>query len=207
MRLCSRGLFLGILFVLFLAICACQPVQPIPRTPAPTAEDESIQSDALDDTATLTGTTSVLSGIEMTAAEGITATGTTILPGTDSVQSDDAVTAPGELAAIADPAQLAAGLAVYRAQYCGVCHMLDAAETRGTFGPTHNGMGQLAVEHLQDVNYRGAATNAAEYIRESIVEPQAYIVPGYAATSHRMPSYAHLDAASLEALVLFLLAQ
>jgi nitric oxide reductase subunit C len=106
-----------------------------------------------------------------------------------------------------DTALLEAGLATYRAQYCGVCHALDAAETRGTFGPTHNGMGEIAAQRLEDTNYGGNATTPAEYIHESIVEPQTYIVPSYATTSHRMPSYAHLDAATLDALVAFLLAQ
>jgi hypothetical protein len=68
-------------------------------------------------------------------------------------------------------------------------------------------MHAIAAGHLADGTYQGAATTPAEYIRESIVDPQAYIVPGYATTSHRMPAYAHLDAASLDALVAFLHAQ
>jgi mono/diheme cytochrome c family protein len=107
----------------------------------------------------------------------------------------------------ADSELIAAGLSAYRAQYCGICHLLDAAETRGTFGPTHNLLGATAAAYLADGTYVGGATTPAEYIRESIVDPQAFIVPGYATTSHRMPSYAHLDATTLDALVAFLLAQ
>lgn len=105
-----------------------------------------------------------------------------------------------------DPALLAAGLAAYHANYCGVCHTLDKAETCGTFGPPHNGLAAIVAVHLSDGTYQGAAKTPAEYVHESIVDPQAYIVPGYATTSHRMPSYAHLDEATLNALVAFLLA-
>ena len=68
-------------------------------------------------------------------------------------------------------------------------------------------MGAIAAAHLSGGTYQGAATTPAEYIREGIVDPQAFNVPGYATTSHRMPSYAHLDVASLDALVAFLLVQ
>jgi nitric oxide reductase subunit C len=142
-----------------------------------------------------------------TFAETATATMTdtmteTITPAVEVTTID---TSEGSISA--DPTLLAAGLAAYRAQYCGVCHTLNAAETRGTFGPEHNGMEQTAATRLADPNYSGTATSPAEYVHESIVDPQAYIVPGYATTSHRMPSYAHLDTATLDALVAFLLAQ
>lgn len=102
---------------------------------------------------------------------------------------------------------IATGLAVYRAQYCGVCHILDAAETQGTFGPTHNGMGVTAAQRILDPTYTGKARSAAEYLRESIVDPPIYIVPGYSMSSHRMPVYTHLPAADIEALTALLLAQ
>jgi len=106
----------------------------------------------------------------------------------------------------ADPALLAAGLAAYHANYCGVCHTLDKAETRGTFGPTHNGLAATVAQFFADGTYHGAAKTPAEYVHESIVNPQAFIVPGYATTSHRMPSYSRLDDATINALVAFLLA-
>ena len=107
----------------------------------------------------------------------------------------------------ADPALMAAGLAVYRAQYCGVCHELAAAGTTGTFGPSHNGLGATAAARMAAADYTGAATTPAQYIYESIVTPELYIVPTYAMTSHRMPPYGHLPAADLAALVAFLAAQ
>jgi len=99
------------------------------------------------------------------------------------------------------------GLAVYKKQYCGVCHQLSAAETGGLFGPTHDGMGRTAEEHIQAPDYAGAATTAGDYIHESIVDPKAYIVPGYEVTSHHMPAYAHLEEGDIDALVQMLLQQ
>jgi len=109
-------------------------------------------------------------------------------------------------AEVADPALLAAGLAAYHANYCGVCHTLDKAETRGTFGPTHNGLAATVAQLFADGTYHGAAKTPAEYVHESIANPQAFIVPGYATTSHRMPTYTNLDDATINALVAFLLA-
>ncbi len=99
------------------------------------------------------------------------------------------------------------GLEVYRAQYCGVCHTLEAAETKGPFGPTHNGMASTAARRLEDPDYTGEASTAGEYIRESIIDPTAYLVPGYALSRYRMGAYTMLSEAELDALVEFLLEQ
>jgi nitrite reductase (NO-forming) / hydroxylamine reductase len=120
---------------------------------------------------------------------------------------------PTSMPAVVEPVEtisavaLAAGIVVYRQQYCGVCHILDAAETRGTFGPPHNEAAIAAAAHLADPNYGGKATTVAEYLRESIVNPEIHIVPGYAATPHRMPAFAHLPAEDIDALVYLLLHQ
>ncbi|MBX3001145.1 MAG: hypothetical protein KF893_21660 [Caldilineaceae bacterium] len=102
---------------------------------------------------------------------------------------------------------LAVGIAVYRQQYCGICHTLDAAETRGTFGPSHNQAAAAALSHLADPKYVGTATTAAEYLYESIVSPEVHLVAGYAATPHRMPAFSHLPAEDIDALVYLLLHQ
>jgi mono/diheme cytochrome c family protein len=99
------------------------------------------------------------------------------------------------------------GVEVYRAQYCGVCHTLDAAETRGPFGPTHNRIGTIAAERIADPGYTGNATTAEEYIRESIIDPAVYIVPGSALGRYRMGAYTMLSETELDALVQFLLEQ
>jgi mono/diheme cytochrome c family protein len=97
------------------------------------------------------------------------------------------------------------GLKVYQAQYCGICHQLDAAGTAGLFGPTHNGLAQTAEQRLGDPLYTGSARTAGEYVRESILNPESYLVPGYELSNHRMPAYVNLSEADLEALVQLLL--
>ncbi len=100
---------------------------------------------------------------------------------------------------------VAAGLELYRQQYCGLCHVLDAANTGGPFGPSHNGMGTTADNRIRDPNYTGSATTPEGYIRESIVDPGIHIVPGYGGSRFRMPSYKHLSDADVKALVQMLL--
>jgi nitric oxide reductase subunit C len=116
------------------------------------------------------------------------------------------------LAATATPAAateelIDMGLQVYREQYCGVCHQLGTAGTQGLFGPTHDGIGTTAEGRISEQGYSGVATNAEEYIRESIVDPKAFIVPGYGITSHPMPAYDFLSEDQILALVEMLLAQ
>jgi nitric oxide reductase subunit C len=96
---------------------------------------------------------------------------------------------------------------VYRAQYCGACHELAVAGTAGVFGPAHDGLGTLAEQRITDPGYGGAATTVSEYIRESIVQPDAYLVAGYSASSHPMPAYEFLTEDEIEALVALLAAQ
>lgn len=97
------------------------------------------------------------------------------------------------------------GLEVYREQFCGTCHTLEAAGTAGIFGPAHDEMGAVARERIFDPNYTGSATTAAEYIVESILKPKAHIVSGFATTSHHMPPYEHLEEEEILALVELLL--
>lgn len=198
----SRVGLVGTVLVLVTLLVACQPVQPVAESSATSVETPAMVTATVGVEAGIVLTSAVAANPQMTATEVVTAT---VAP--SAVITSAVATATGEPVIEANPELLAAGLAAYRAQYCGVCHLLAAAETRGTFGPTHNGMGATAALHLADPNYAGTATTPAEYILESIVDPQAFIVPGYATTSHRMPPYAHLEAATLEALVAFLLAQ
>ncbi len=104
-----------------------------------------------------------------------------------------------------DDARVAAGLAVFREQYCGTCHTLDTAGSAGMFGPTHNGMCSIAVERIRNASYAGSASTAEEYVLESIVNPLAYVVPGYEHTRYRMPAYAQLSEGELDALVILLM--
>lgn len=99
------------------------------------------------------------------------------------------------------------GIAVYRRQYCGICHTLSVANTRGTFGPDHDTAGLNAAQTIENGAYAGEANNAAAYIRESILDPQMYYTLGYEVTNHHMPSFSHLPREDVDALVYLLVNQ
>ena len=146
-----------------------------------------------------------------TPTAAITATVTTTITATvtatvTAVTSTTALTETVTTPAVLD-ARAAAGREVYLRNYCGICHTLAAAGTNGTFGPPHNGIATTAKQRIADPSYTGKAVTVVQYLRESIVEPTAYAAPGFAYTSHPMPSYAHLPKRDLDALIYFLLQQ
>jgi mono/diheme cytochrome c family protein len=65
------------------------------------------------------------------------------------------------------------------AQACTACH-IDSS-TGPAWLPTSEavGMGARAEERYQSGDYTGAATSAAQYLHESIVLPDAYVVSGF----------------------------
>lgn len=87
-----------------------------------------------------------------------------------------------------------AGAQVYTEQGCDGCHSLEADAAAMTGPPLHN-IGTVADDRTDQ--------SAAEYIRESIVEPSAYIVEGY---EDLMPPY-ELPDDQLDNLVAYLLTQ
>src|SRR5262245_14528323 len=67
---------------------------------------------------------------------------------------------------------------------CASCHDITRPWPGGDVGPN---LGNIATEAARIVrlpDYRGKAKDAAGYIRESIINPNAYIVPG---RNYRMP--------------------
>jgi cytochrome c oxidase subunit 2 len=93
-------------------------------------------------------------------------------------------------------ANLAAGKQAFMDNGCGACHTLAAAGSNGTVGPD-----------LDKLKTYAAAANMPldQFIRESIVKPNAYIQKGYA--KGIMPtSFASLPKSMLDALVAFLAA-
>ncbi|HUS14421.1 MAG TPA: c-type cytochrome [Chloroflexia bacterium] len=68
---------------------------------------------------------------------------------------------------------------------CPACHILGAGATT-TLGPdwkpsaenNNQGIGTRAEARITAPDYKGAATNGTQYLFESIVSPDAYIVPG-----------------------------
>lgn len=99
------------------------------------------------------------------------------------------------------------GVEVYRANYCGSCHTLDAANTRGTFGPNHDNAYSNAAHYITFDTYTGDAITAEDYIRESILIPTIFYTPGYETTNHHMPAFGHLPEEDIDALVYLLVQQ
>lgn len=114
---------------------------------------------------------------------------------------------PVEEPVAVDPERLEAGRQIYLDNYCGVCHQLTVANTRGTFGPPHDEAGTNAAQRIQSPDYTGSAQTPAEYIRESLLDPHVFYTPGYEITSHHMPAYTHLSDEDIEALVYLLVNQ
>jgi len=184
-RRLGNPLRLALLAGLFALVCAaCQPVQAESEV-APAGEVES----------------DVVVAVETKADDS--SVGATEVAETNAPASEQSTPS----AAAPDEALVQHGLEVYRAQYCGICHALSAAGTTGRFGPEHDGMSKTAEERVAAANYSGDATNAEEYLYESLVKPEVFIVDGYASSSHRMPPYTHLSEEDLLALTAFLLAQ
>ncbi len=65
---------------------------------------------------------------------------------------------------------LARGRQLYRKLDCGRCHVIDGEG--GRIGPDLSRIGAVAAE-------REAGTSAEAYIRRSILDPGAYVVPGF----------------------------
>lgn len=65
---------------------------------------------------------------------------------------------------------------------CGGCHIVQGVDGMvGVVGPELSALGSVALERLEDSAYGGAATSAEEYIQESILKPEIYVVPDYLA--------------------------
>ncbi len=93
-------------------------------------------------------------------------------------------------------AAIATGKQVFAANGCGGCHILRAAGSGGNIGPI--------LDHLvADAKTAGQPLDA--YIRESIVKPSAYIVPGF--TNQMTSTFGQtLNASQLSGLIAYLLA-
>jgi cytochrome c oxidase subunit 2 len=101
----------------------------------------------------------------------------------------------------------AAGKAVFEQNNCGACHTLKDANAAGKVGPELDGIGASAAKTIKDPGYKGKATDAASYIRESIVEPNAYVVPNYPPNVMPQNFGQTISAEDLDNLVQYLLSQ
>jgi cytochrome c oxidase subunit II len=64
------------------------------------------------------------------------------------------------------------GKQVFTSSGCGGCHTLADAGTDATVGPKLDGLAETAAE-------RRKGTSAEDYVRQSITEPQAFVVKGF----------------------------
>lgn len=110
--------------------------------------------------------------------------------GLDPLPNDQAILppAPGEgQAARPTPVPLTpeqeAGKTLYEAKGCTACHAIRGVGAQGAIGPSLNRIASVAEERIASDDYKTKlqgqppATTAEEYIRQSILHPNAYIVP------------------------------
>ena len=98
---------------------------------------------------------------------------------------------------------VARGKQIYDKQGCNACHSISGQG--GTTGPDQTTLATTAAQRIKDPNYKGNARDAAGYIRESILQPGAYVVPGF--PDNLMPATfgQQLSAQDLDDLVAYLL--
>jgi cytochrome c oxidase subunit 2 len=98
--------------------------------------------------------------------------------------------------AISSPNAAVAGKAVFVNNGCGACHTLTAAGASGKVGPDLDKLPQEA---------RKAGQPLAAFIRQSIVDPNAYIAPGYPKNVMPATFGQSLSKQQLDALVQYLI--
>jgi cytochrome c oxidase subunit 2 len=92
------------------------------------------------------------------------------------------------------------GKQVFAASGCGACHTLAAAGTNGNVGPKLNTLAAQAKRFG-----RRRHESAAAYVRESILDPRAFTVPGFPGNVMPTTYRSQLSAAQASALVEYLL--
>jgi len=86
-----------------------------------------------------------------------------------------------------------AGKAVFASNGCASCHTLRSANATGTVGPDLDKLPAYAKQ---------AGKPLEDFVRESIVDPNAYVQPGY--NRNVMPPFANLPKDQIDSLVQFL---
>jgi nitric oxide reductase subunit C len=83
----------------------------------------------------------------------------------------------------------ARGAKLYETMPCASCHDITKPWPGGDICPNLGNIASEAIRIIRLREYRGRAKDAAAYIRESIVDPNAYIVP--------RPNYRQADGQSV----------
>jgi nitric oxide reductase subunit C len=85
-------------------------------------------------------------------------------------------------ASVGDPKKgeeifLRASLGTKAAPGCSSCHSLEPGQVK--VGPSLAGVGRRAASRISSSVYTGQAQTEAGYLRESILEPNAFVVEGF----------------------------
>jgi nitric oxide reductase subunit C len=81
------------------------------------------------------------------------------------------------------------GATLYETLPCASCHDISRPWPGGAICPNLGNIATEAARIIREPDYHGHATDAAGYLRESIVDPNAYVVSG--------PSYRQADGQSV----------
>lgn len=73
----------------------------------------------------------------------------------------------------ANGGNIEAGGKVFMTKTCSTCHTATVVKAAGTIGPKLDGLGATAAKRV-------AGTSAEDYIKQSIEDPNAFVVEGYA---------------------------
>lgn len=144
-------------------------------------------------------TGAAIPGMDLTAAQQA-------MPGSGAGGAD--LLPPGTRPVAGDSDPVALGQALFRTATpaCNACH--SVAPGVNLAGPTLAGIGSRAAALVSSKEYKGKATDAAGYIRESILEPSAHLVPGdmYSAdgTSFMPNTYGAMKPEEIDHLVAYL---
>ncbi len=94
------------------------------------------------------------------------------------VSAPTATVAPAaQPAAPAGTGNAANGAKLFEANGCQACHSFKDGEK--IIGPSLYNAGSVAANRIKGADYRGKAKTAQDYVRESILEPNLHVVPGY----------------------------
>lgn len=102
----------------------------------------------------------------------------------------------GQTKAITSPNTGVAGVAVFKNNQCGACHTLAAAGTAATVGPDLDKLPAYAQQ---------AGKPLPDFVRQSIVDPNAYIQPGFPKNVMPQTFGTSLSKQQLDALVQYLI--
>jgi cytochrome c551/c552 len=137
-------------------------------------------------------------GGEKTKTVTVSSGGTTPSTTTSGTTTAATTTSSATTTSAAGGAVLAAGKTVFNANGCGSCHTFQPAAATGTVGPN------LDTAPTTDAQKDNMPVPA--FVKQSIVDPNAYIAPGYPKGVMPTTFGSSLSSAQLNSLVAFIVA-